>query len=132
MGQTIAIHAGKRVVRQPGGHIEGELRARLGGDWRRAIPASVAVATATLAGMARVVDVDLRAGCAVHDRNTEVGCALGVGRTRIDPWGDFSPGAGCGSSATCGHCRIRRQLLATSPFGAGSRIMRLLDANCPR
>ena len=26
--------------------------------------------------MARVVDVDLRAGCAVHDRNTEIGCAL--------------------------------------------------------
>ena len=76
MGQTIAIHAGKRVVRQPGGHIEGELRARLGGDWRRAIPAGAVLATATLAGMARVVDVDLRAGCAVHDRNTEVGCAL--------------------------------------------------------
>ena len=92
VGQTIAIHAGKRVVRQPGGHIEGELRARLGGDWRRAIPAGAVLATATLAGMARVVDVDLRAGCAVHDRNTEVGCALGVGRTRIDPWGDFSPG----------------------------------------
>ena len=30
VGQTIAIHAGKRVVRKPGVAIENEMRARLG------------------------------------------------------------------------------------------------------
>ena len=56
LGQTIAIHAGKRVVRLPGDHIEHELRGRLGEDWSRTIPAGAVVATTTLAGMARVRD----------------------------------------------------------------------------
>ena len=92
VGQTIAIHAGKRVVGQPGVAIEQELRARLGENWHRIIPAGAVLATATLAGMARVEYVEPPAAHAVHDRSTEVGCAPGAGRTRIDPWGDFSPG----------------------------------------
>jgi hypothetical protein len=42
--------------------------------------------------MARAEYVDLPTGHAVHDGSTEVGCAVGLGQTRIDPWGDFSPG----------------------------------------
>ena len=48
--------------------------------------------TATLAGMARVERVDPRIGLAMHDPATEVGCAVGLGQTRIDLWGDYSPG----------------------------------------
>ena len=92
VGQTIAIHAVNRVVRQPGVPIERELRARLGEDWRKTIPAGVVLATATRAGMARVVYVDLMTGHAIHDARTEVGCAVGLGRTPIDPWGDFGIG----------------------------------------
>ena len=92
LGQTFAIHAGKRLVRQPGEAIERELRARLGEDWVRTIPTGAVVATATLAGMARVKYVDLASGHAVHDVDTEMGCAVGAGRTEIDPWGDFSAG----------------------------------------
>ena len=90
--QTIAIHAGRRVVRRPGDRIEQELRDRVGEDWIRTIPAGVVLATATLAGMARVKYVDLTSGHAVHDDGTEMGCAVGAGRTEIDPWGDFSSG----------------------------------------
>ena len=54
IGQTIAIHAGKRVVRQPSVPIEEELQARLGEEWRRTLPAGAVLATAVLAGMARV------------------------------------------------------------------------------
>ena len=90
LGQVIAVHAGKRVVRRPGDRIEQELRARLGEEWSRAIPAGAVVATATLAGMAQVEYVDLPSGHAVHDIGTETGCAVGAARTRIDPWGDFS------------------------------------------
>ena len=46
------------------------------------------VATAVLAGMARVDRTDLPESCAVHDP----GSAAGTGRTLIDPWDDFSPG----------------------------------------
>ena len=92
LGQTFAIHAGKRLVRQPGECIEQELRARLGEEWNRAIPTGVVLATATLAGMARVEYVDPMTGHAVHDVGTEMGCAAGTGRTLIDPWGDFRPG----------------------------------------
>ena len=92
LGQTFAIHAGKRLVRQPGDRIEQELRARLGEEWSRAIPTGVVLATATLAGMARVKYVDLTSGHAVHDDGTETGCAVGAGRTEIDPWGDFRTG----------------------------------------
>ena len=43
--------------------------------------------------MARVEYVDLSSGHAVHDVDTEIGCAVGAARTRIDPpWGDFSSG----------------------------------------
>ena len=92
VGQTITIHAGKRVVRKPGVAVENEMRARLGKDWHRTIPAGAVLATATLAGMARVERVDPRIGLAVHDPATEVGCAVGLGQTRIDLWGDYSPG----------------------------------------
>ena len=71
VGQTIAIHAGKRVVKGPGDAM---------------------LATALLAGMARVAHVDPLTGHAVHDLSTEVGCAVGLGRIPIDPWGDFSAG----------------------------------------
>ena len=92
LGQTIAIHAGRRVVRQPGECIERELRARLGEDWVRTIPAGAVLATATLAARARVDDLDLTSGHAVHDVDTEMGCAAGRGQTSMDPWGDFSAG----------------------------------------
>ena len=68
------------------------MRARLGKDWHRTIPAGAVLATATLAAMARVERVDPRIGLAVHDPATEVGCAVGLGQTRIDLWGDHSPG----------------------------------------
>ena len=99
VGQTIAIHASKRVVKGPGDAIERELRTHLGEDWGRHIPAGAVLATAVLAGMARVAHIDLLAGHAVHDLSTEVGCAVGLARTPIDPWGDFSAAAGYGSWA---------------------------------
>ena len=91
VGQTVAVHAGKRVVRKPGVGIENEMCARLGEDWHRTIPGGAVLATATLAGMARVERVYARAGLAVHDLSTEAGCAVGLEQTQIDPWGDFSP-----------------------------------------
>ena len=92
LGQVIAVHAGKRVVRRPGDRIEQKLRIRLWEDWIRTIPAGAVLATVTLAGMAQVEYVDPMTGHAVHDGRTEVGCAAGTGRTPIDPWGDFSAG----------------------------------------
>ena len=92
VGQRIAVHAGKRLVRQPGDAIERELRARLSESWRAIIPTGAVVATAVLAGMAQVEYFNLLEGHAVHDPGTEVGCAAGRGRTPIDPWGDFSCG----------------------------------------
>ena len=90
--QTIAIHAGRRVVRRPGDRIERELQARLGEDWLRTIPTGAVVATATLAGVSRVGYVDPMTGHAVHEAGVEMGCAAGRGRTTGDPWGDFSAG----------------------------------------
>ena len=92
LGQVIAIHAGKRIVRRPGQCIERELRDRVGWDWSRTIPAGAVLATGTLGGMARVEYVDPISGHAVHDGRTEVGYAAGRRRTPIDPWGDFSAG----------------------------------------
>ncbi len=92
VGQRIAIHAGKRLVRQPGDAIERELRVRLGENWRVIVPTGAVLATAVLAGMVRVSHIDLSSRHAVHDDSTEVGCAAGRGRTLIDPWGDFSAG----------------------------------------
>ena len=92
VGQTIAVHAGKRVVRKPGVAVENEMWAHLGEDWRKVIPVGAVLATVTLAGIARVKHVNPTTGHAVHDRSTEVGCAVGLGQTRIDPWGGFSPG----------------------------------------
>lgn len=92
LGRVIAVHAGKRMVRRPGDRIEQKLRARLGEDWVRTIPAGAVLVTATLAGMARVEDVDPMTGHAVHDVGTEMGCAVGTRRTLIDPWGNFSAG----------------------------------------
>ena len=90
--QRIAIHAGRRVVRQPGAAIERELRERLGDDWWRAVPAGAVLATATLAGTAKVERVDLLTNQAIHDASTEIGHDVPLGGTNIDPWGDFSPG----------------------------------------
>ena len=42
--------------------------------------------------MARAEYVDLPTGRVARDPTTEVGRAVGLGRTRVDPWGDFSPG----------------------------------------
>ena len=92
VGRTIAIHTGKRVVRNPGVAVENEMWAHLDEDWHRTIPAGAVLATATLAGMVRVEHVNPVTGHAVHDPSTEAGCAVGTGRTAIDPWGDFSPG----------------------------------------
>ena len=92
LGQVIAVHAGKRLVRRPGGRIEQGLRARLGEEWIRTIPTGAVLATATLAGMARVKYVDLTSGHAVHEAGSEMGCAVGAARTGIDPWGDYSSG----------------------------------------
>ena len=131
VGQTIAVHAGKRVVRQPGDRIEQELRARLGEGWRRTIPAGAVLATATLAGMARVAYVNLMTGSAVHDVGTEMGCAVGVARTNIDPGGVTSgPAAGCGSLPTWWRRRHRYRPLAISHSGTGSRTATSLDGNC--
>ena len=60
--------------------IDQELQARLGEDWRSTIPAGAVLATVSLTGHA------------VHDVHAEVGRAVGWGRTRSDPWGDFSSG----------------------------------------
>lgn len=92
VGRRTAIHAGKRLVRRPGDAIERELRARWGEDWRVIIPTGAVVATAVLSGMAQVAHIDPLTGQAVHDPDTEVGCVVGMGRSSIDPWGDFSPG----------------------------------------
>ena len=92
LGRRIAVHAGKRLVRQPGERIERELLAQWGEDWRVNIPTGAVVATATLAGMAQVEYVDPPSGHAVHDPGTEVGSIAGMGRTPVDYWGDFSVG----------------------------------------
>ena len=92
MGQRIAIHSGKLLVRRPGDVIERELRAKCGDDWRVIIPTGTVVDIAVLAGMAQVECADLAEGYAVHEPGAEVGCAVGTGGTPIDPWGDFSPG----------------------------------------
>ena len=75
VGQRIAVHAAKRVVRRPGDPIERELPARWGDHWPVNIPAGAVVATAVLAGIARVARADLPEGYAVHDPEAEVGCA---------------------------------------------------------
>ena len=54
LGQRIAVHAGKRLVRRPDERIERELVARWGEDWPLNIQTSAVVATAVLAGMAQV------------------------------------------------------------------------------
>lgn len=79
-------------MRQPGEAIERELRAHWGDDWHLNMPTGAVVDTATLVGMARVEYVDLTSGHAMHDLGTEIGCAVGAARTRIDPWGDSSSG----------------------------------------
>ena len=90
--RNIAIHAAKLVMREPGSAIDAAMVGRVGEDWRGVIPAGMVVATATLAGMARVKRVNLVHNCATHEPGTEAGCAVGKRETRIDPWGDFSPG----------------------------------------
>ncbi len=90
--RTIAVHAAKLVAREPGPAIDAAMVARMGEDWRGVIPAGMVVATATLAGMARVERVNLAENYATHEPGTEAGRAIGKGKSRIDPWGDFSPG----------------------------------------
>ena len=53
--------------------------AHQGEDWRRTIPAGAVMATATRAIPARVANLNLLTGHAVHDLSTEVGCAVGLG-----------------------------------------------------
>ncbi len=53
LGQTIAIHAGKRVVRNPGVAVENEMRPRLAVDWYRTIQMGAVLATAVLAPIHR-------------------------------------------------------------------------------
>lgn len=90
--RNIAVHAAKLVVREPGPAIDEAIVARMGEDWRSVIPAGMVVATATLAGLARVERVNLVEEYATHEPGTEAGCAVGKGKSRIDPWGDFSSG----------------------------------------
>lgn len=80
VGQRIAVPAGKRLVREPGERIERELRAQWGKDWRMIIATGAVVATAVVAGIARVVCADLLEGCAVHSPDTEHGCAVQRGK----------------------------------------------------
>ena len=100
VGQTIAIHAVNRVVRQPGVPIERELRARLGEDWRKTIPAGVVLATATRAGMARVVYVDLMTGHAIHARAPRSDAPWVWDGRRLTLGATSASAAGCGSSPT--------------------------------
>ena len=78
--------------------------ARLGDDWSRHIPTGAVLATAVLAGMARVAHIDPLTDHAGHDPNTEIGCAVGLARTpmvsmfRLIPGAIAAPAAGCGSS----------------------------------
>ena len=92
IGQNIAVHAAKQVAGEPGPAIDAAMVRSMGEDWRSVIPAGMVVATATLAGMARVERVNLVPNYATHEPGTEAGCAAGRGESRIDPWGDFSPG----------------------------------------
>ena len=71
--QTIAIHAGRRLVRRPGECIERELRDRVGQDWIRTIPTGAVLAIATLAGMAWLEYVDLTSSHVAHKVDTEMG-----------------------------------------------------------
>ena len=54
LGQTFAVHAGKRVVRRPGECIERELQDRLGEDWIQTVATGAVLATAVLAGLRSV------------------------------------------------------------------------------
>ena len=92
LGQRIAVHAGRRLVRRPDDAIERDLRARWGEDWRVIIPTGAVLATAVLTGMAQVKHIDSSSGHAVHNDSIEFGRTAGTGRTPIDPWGDFSYG----------------------------------------
>ena len=92
LGQTIAIHAAKRVARQPAPVIDAAMVEHVGSDWRRAVPAGIVVATATLSGMARVEKISSSGDYAIHDPGTEIGSAVGKRESPVDPWGDFNPG----------------------------------------
>lgn len=77
---------------RPSNPIDQELQARLGEDWRSTIPAGAVLTTDSLTGHA------------VHDAHTEVGRAVGWGRTRSEPWGDFSSGLWLWIMAITGYC----------------------------
>ena len=100
LGQVIAIHAGKRVVRGSGDRIERELRTRLGADWSRAIPAGAVVATATLAGMARVEYVDPMPAIRCMTTTRRPGAPLEGDEPPSMPGATSVPAAGYGSWLT--------------------------------
>ena len=98
MGQTIAIHAGKRVVKGPGDAIEQELRTRLGEDWSRHIPTGAVLATAVLAGMARVAHITPLTGHAVQILVPKPDAPWAWDGREATPGATSVPAAGCGSS----------------------------------
>ena len=67
--------------------------ARLGDDWSRHIPTGAVLATAVLAGMARVAHIGPLTDHAGHDPNTEIGCAVGLARTPMVSMFRLIPGA---------------------------------------
>ena len=97
VGQRIAVHAGKRVVRRPGEAIEKELRAHWGDDWQVIIPNGAVVATAVLAGMAQVARDDLPEGYVVHDPGPRSAARQEGDELPLIPGATSAPAAGCGS-----------------------------------
>ena len=79
--------------------------ARLGEDWSRHIPTGAVLATAVLAGMARVAHIDPLTDHAGHGPQHRDWLRRGAGtdsdcvNVQIDPWGISAPAAGCGSWA---------------------------------
>ena len=83
IGQTIAIHAGRRLQPNPGPQIETILRRTYGDHWRRLLPAGAVVATATVRDACQVAGPAADTGCIVT-RDGQI--------VPADPYGDFSTG----------------------------------------
>ena len=83
LGQTIAIHAGRKLQPNPGPQIETILRQTHGDHWRRRLPAGAVVVTATI-----------RDACQIAGPAAATGCFVTHGRHIVatDPYGDFSAG----------------------------------------
>ena len=86
------------MVKGPGDAIERELRTRLGEDWSRHIPTGAALATAVLAGMARVEHIDPLTDHAGHDLKPRLAAPWGWHGLRLILGAISAPAAGCGSS----------------------------------